>query len=89
MEIGGIRFEFLEPSSPASPIFKFLEKRGPGIHHLALEVKDILKSMSDLKAQGVSFLSERPKVGAHGTQVAFIHPKATTSGILIELVQGN
>lgn len=82
----GSRIELLEPTDETSPIAKFLEKRGPGIHHICLRVENIRAVLQTLKAQGVQLINEEPKPGAHGCQVAFIHPKST-GGILIELSQ--
>lgn len=78
--------ELLEPAGDDSPVAKFLEKRGPGIHHICLRVQDIRTVLKALKAQGVQLINEEPKVGAHNCLVAFIHPKST-GGVLIELSQ--
>ena len=86
LAIGDTHVELLEPLSPESPVGKFLAKRGPGIHHLAVEVKDIHASLADLKERGARLIDETPRVGARGCLVAFVHP-ATTNGILLELVQ--
>ena len=86
LAIGDTHVELLEPLSPESPVGKFLAKRGPGIHHLAVEVKDIRASLADLKKRGAKLIDETPRVGARGCLVAFVHP-ATTNGILLELVQ--
>lgn len=76
--------ELLEPTSPDSTVRKFLDKRGPGIHHICLRVKGIDGILQDLKAKGVRLIDEQAKMGAHGCRVAFIHP-ASTGGVLIEL----
>jgi len=76
--------ELLEPTSPDSTVRKFLDKRGPGIHHICLRVKGIDGILQDLKAKGVRLIDEQAKIGAHGCRVAFIHP-ASTGGVLIEL----
>ncbi len=86
LPIGDTHVELLEPLSPESPVGKFLSKRGPGIHHLAVEVEDIKASLADLKKRGARLIDETPRVGARGCLVAFVHP-ATTNGILLELVQ--
>lgn len=78
--------ELLESMSEDGPIKKFLEKRGPGIHHICLRVKDIEAVLAHLKSQGVRLINETPKKGAHNCMVAFIHP-ASTGGVLIELSQ--
>lgn len=86
LAIGDTHVELLEPLSPESPVGKFLSKRGPGIHHIAVEVKDIHASLEEFKKRGARLIDEIPRVGARGCLVAFIHP-ATTNGILLELVQ--
>ncbi len=86
LPLGESRIELLEPTSDDSPISKFLEKRGGGIHHIAIEVEDINAALARLKAQGVRLIDESPKVGAEGCLVAFVHP-ASTNGVLLELVE--
>ncbi|MBX3296646.1 MAG: methylmalonyl-CoA epimerase [Acidobacteria bacterium] len=86
LPIGESRVELLEPTSDDSPISKFLEKRGGGIHHIAVEVEDIRASLERLKAQGMQLIDEEPRIGAEGCLVAFVHPKAS-DGVLLELVQ--
>ena len=86
LAIGDTHVELLEPLSPESPVAKFISKRGPGIHHIAVEVKDIRASLAEFKQRGARLIDETPRVGARGCLVAFIHP-ATTNGILLELVQ--
>jgi methylmalonyl-CoA/ethylmalonyl-CoA epimerase len=76
--------ELLEATSSDSVIHKFIEKRGAGIHHICLRVKNIEKVMADLKSAGVRVIDDKPRPGAHGCQVAFVHP-ASTGGVLIEL----
>ena len=76
--------ELLEPTSTDSAVRKFLEKRGPGIHHICLRVKNIDAILQDLKAKGVRLINEQAKLGAHNCRVAFVHP-ASTGGVLIEL----
>lgn len=83
---GDSKIELLEATDPNSPIAKFLEKRGEGIHHLAFEVEDILAEMQRLENQGFTPLSREPKRGADNKLVLFFHPK-TTGGVLIELCQ--
>lgn len=78
--------EILEPTSGESPISKFLSERKGGIHHLALEVDDVVEAVTYLRAHGVTFLSETPTAGSHSTQVIFVHPR-DAGGLLIELVQ--
>lgn len=86
LDVSGVHIELLEPSSSDSPISKFLEKRGEGIHHLSFEVDDIEKELSRLKEEGIRLIDEKPKIGAGGKLIAFIHPKST-NGVLIELSQ--
>lgn len=85
-KVGESSIELLLPTAADSPVAKFLENKGEGFHHLALEVEDIDSAVTELKAAGVRLIDETPREGAHGTRVAFIHPKATF-GLLVELVQ--
>jgi methylmalonyl-CoA/ethylmalonyl-CoA epimerase len=85
-KVGESSLELLLPTAGDSPVAKFLETRGEGFHHLALEVEDINAALAELKAAGVRLIDETPREGAHGTLVAFLHPKATY-GLLVELVQ--
>ena len=80
------RIELLEATSPDSAVAKFLQSRGPGIHHICLRVNDIHAVLKALKAQGVKLVHEQPVAGAHGCLIAFVHPKST-GGILLELSQ--
>ena len=82
--VGESSLELLEPTDPASPIAKFLEKRGPGLHHVCLDVEDVDAALARLKAAGVRLVNETPFDGAGGCRVAFVHP-ASTGGILLEL----
>ena len=86
LPVGESRFELLEPTSPDSPISKFLEKRGGGIHHIAVSVEDIRAALADLKAKGAKLIDHEPRTGAGGCLVAFVHP-SSTGGVLLELVQ--
>lgn len=79
---GGI--ELLEPTSPDSTIAKFIEKRGEGIHHLSFEVDDIDAELARLKREGFQLIDEKPRIGADGYRIAFLHPKST-NGVLIEI----
>lgn len=85
-QIGESKIELLEPTSTESPIAKFLEKNGPGIHHLAYEVEDIEAAISKLELEGVRMVDRAPRSGAHGAQIAFVHPKSS-GGVLTELCQ--
>jgi methylmalonyl-CoA/ethylmalonyl-CoA epimerase len=83
---GETRIELLEPTSPDSPIAKFLEKRGPGVHHLAFHVGDCKVQIDALSAAGAAMLDSAPRKGAHDCKVAFLHPKQL-GGVLAELVE--
>jgi methylmalonyl-CoA/ethylmalonyl-CoA epimerase len=84
--VGESNLELLLPTADDSPVAKFLENKGEGFHHLALEVEDLAGALEELKAAGVRLIDEKPREGAHGALVAFIHPKATY-GLLLELCQ--
>lgn len=86
LQIGESKIELLEPTSPDSPVAKFLEKNGPGVHHVAYEVADIEVAIARLTEQGVRMIDAVPRNGAHGTRIAFIHPKSS-NGVLTELCQ--
>ena len=85
-ESGSNKIELLEATKPDSPIAKFIEKKGEGIHHIAFAVDDIVSEIARLKGEGFTVLNETPKKGADNKLVAFLHPK-TTNGVLIELCQ--
>lgn len=80
------RIELLCPTRPDSPVGRFLDKRGEGLHHVAVRVTDIEAALESLKAAGTPLVDEKPRTGAHGTRVAFLHPKGM-NGVLLELVQ--
>jgi len=84
LSVGDSNLELLEPTSPDSPIARFIEKRGEGIHHICLRVDDIEAHLERLKAAGYRLVNEHPVPGAHGCRVAFLHPSAG-NGVLIEL----
>src|SRR6185436_19155862 len=84
LSVGDANLELLEPTSPDSPIAKFIEKRGEGIHHICLRVDDLEAHLERLKAAGYRLINEAPVPGAHGCRVAFLHPSAG-NGVLIEL----
>ncbi|QKE72238.1 methylmalonyl-CoA epimerase [Arthrobacter citreus] len=86
IEIGEVKIELLEATSNESPIAKFIEKKGEGIHHIALETEDCEKQLEIIKEQGIKLINEIPKEGAHGSLVAFLHPNSTNK-VLIELCQ--
>lgn len=85
---GSGRIELVSPTSPESPIAKAIARRGEGLHHVCFEVPDIVESMNALRAQGAPLLDERPRPGAGGARVAFVHPKGSR-GVLVELREGN
>lgn len=86
LQSGPNKIELLEATSGGSPVHKFIEKRGEGIHHIAFDVKDIEAEMIRLKEEGFILLNDKPKPGADNKLVCFIHPKST-NGVLIELCQ--
>ncbi len=83
-KVGQTKIELLEPTGPESPIAKFIEKRGEGIHHLAFAVPDLPASLAELQNAGTQLIDARPRAGAEGLQIAFLHPKSTNS-VLVEL----
>ncbi|MFA1641813.1 methylmalonyl-CoA epimerase [Chryseomicrobium imtechense] len=86
LDAGNLKLELLEPLSESSAIHGFLEKKGPGMHHIAFGVESIQARLNDLKDNGVRLIQEQPKVGAGGALVAFIHPKSS-HGVLYELCE--
>ena len=84
--IGESNLEYLESTSPESAVGKFIEKNGPGIHHVAFEVDDVDAAVKELLDKGVRMIDQAPRLGAHGNRIAFIHPKET-GGVLIEICQ--
>ena len=84
--VGESRIELLEPTADDSPVAKFLEKNGPGVHHVAYEVADLEQRLNALKAEGIRLIDESPRTGAHNTRIAFMHPKAS-GGVLTELCE--
>ena len=85
-KVGSNKIELLEATKPDSPIAKFIEKKGEGIHHIAFDVDDIYAEIERLKSEGFTILNETPKKGADNKLVAFLHPKSS-NGVLIELCQ--
>jgi len=85
-QLGDSKIELLEATDENSPIAKFIEKKGEGIHHIAFEVPDIHAEMKRLQSEGFTLLSEQPKKGADNKLICFLHPKGT-NGVLIELCQ--
>jgi methylmalonyl-CoA/ethylmalonyl-CoA epimerase len=84
--IGDVRLELLEPSDPASTVAAFLDKRGEGLHHVALTVEGIEDRIAELKQSGVRMIDDAPRPGAHHTRIAFVHPKSSF-GVLTELCE--
>ncbi len=85
-EVGESNIELLEPLSAETPVGKFLDKRGPGLHHIAFEVEGLDEYVLKLKDAGIILLSDEPQLGAHNMRIIFIHPKST-GGVLIELCE--
>jgi methylmalonyl-CoA/ethylmalonyl-CoA epimerase len=84
--LGGVRLELLEPTDAESPIAKFLDKRGEGLHHVAYTVADIETRLAELQAGGVRLIDQTPRSGAHHTRIAFLHP-ASSGGVLTEMCE--
>ncbi|HYP20225.1 MAG TPA: methylmalonyl-CoA epimerase [Chloroflexia bacterium] len=88
LTLGESRLELLEPVGEEGPVQKFLANRGPGVHHVCLEVEDLPGMLERLKARGVELIDQEPRRGAHDTLVAFVHPKSA-NGVLVELVESS
>ena len=86
LPVGGSQVELVKPVTGDSGLARYLEKRGPGMHHVCLEVDDIAGMLASLKQKGVQLINEEPRVGADGKLYAFIHPKSA-NGVLVELYQ--
>ncbi len=86
LDVGDGHVELLRPLSPETPVGRFLDKRGPGLHHVAYAVTDIDAALRDLSGRGVELIDSQARVGIRGSRVAFVHPKATDS-VLTELVE--
>jgi len=86
LKAGEAEVELLEPARDDTPVAKFLAKRGPGLHHIAVAVPDIDEAMADARARGLELIDAEPRIGLHGTRIAFIHPKSV-GGVLTELVE--
>jgi methylmalonyl-CoA/ethylmalonyl-CoA epimerase len=84
--VGEVKIELLEPTSEDSPIAKYLEKKGEGIHHIAYESDGIVEELSAVEGKGVQLIDAKPRSGAHGMQIAFLHPKSTGK-VLTEICQ--
>ncbi len=86
LQIGESKIELLEPTADDSPVAKFLEKNGPGVHHVAYETADVEGAIAYLQGQGARMIDAVPRLGAHDTRIAFVHPKSS-NGVLTELCQ--
>ena len=86
LHVGESMIELLEPTSAESPVAKFIEKNGAGVHHIAYEVDNIESAIAKMLSGGARMIDETPRCGAHGTRIAFIHPKSS-GGVLTELCQ--
>jgi methylmalonyl-CoA/ethylmalonyl-CoA epimerase len=85
-KVGDSYIQLLEPLGPDTPVGKFIEKRGEGVHHVAYGVSDLRRVLGSLKAEGLQLIDEEPRPGSRGTMVAFVHPKSV-GGVLVELVE--
>ncbi len=86
-KVGQTKIELLESTAPEGPIGKFIEKKGEGVHHIAFAVKKIQNQLNDVKEKGIQLIDEKPRKGAEGLNIAFLHPKST-HGVLTELCEG-
>jgi methylmalonyl-CoA epimerase len=86
LETRGAALEILEPLGDQSPVARFLAARGPGLHHVAFRVADLRQTLDQLRARGVRLIDDVPRPGAHGAQIAFVHP-SSAGGVLVELVE--
>ncbi|HPD98463.1 MAG TPA: methylmalonyl-CoA epimerase [Synergistales bacterium] len=84
LPLGDTEVELLEATDPDSPVAKFIEKKGEGIHHLAIRVENLEEALEKMKAMGLKMIDEKPRYGAGGAKIAFVHPK-TAGGVLLEL----
>jgi methylmalonyl-CoA/ethylmalonyl-CoA epimerase len=86
LECGESHIELLEPTSDESPIAKFMAKKGAGIHHIAIRVENLEEELKKMKEMGIRLIDEKPRIGAGGHKIAFVHPKST-NGVLLELCE--
>ncbi|HBA71638.1 MAG: methylmalonyl-CoA epimerase [Geobacteraceae bacterium GWC2_55_20] len=86
LQVGESKIELLEPTAEDSPVARFIEKNGVGIHHVAFEVEDVEAAIAKLSEEGVRMIDQKPRCGAHDTRIAFLHPKSS-GGVLTELCQ--
>lgn len=87
-KLGDSYIQLLGPLGPETTVGKFVATRGPGLHHIAYEVDDIVQSLKELKEQGIRLIDESPRPGSRGTKIAFVHPKSN-GGVLVELVEAS
>lgn len=88
LPIKDTEIELLEPTSDESPVAKFIEKKGEGIHHIAIRVENLEEALAEMKSKGYRLIDEKPRLGAGGARIAFLHPKST-GGVLLELCERN
>jgi methylmalonyl-CoA/ethylmalonyl-CoA epimerase len=86
LAVGGSFIQLLEPTRPDSPVARFLERNGPGVHHVGYGVADVAATLEDLRGEGIRLVDEHPRRGSRGCTVAFLHPKSAM-GVLVELVE--
>ncbi len=86
LSAGETRIELLEPTDREGPVARFIEKRGEGVHHIAFTVADIEASLQEMKDKGIAVVDEKPRIGAEGFRIAFLHPKSTKN-VLVELCE--
>ena len=86
LDVGGVHLQLVQSAREGSPIERFIEKRGPGLHHLGIAVRDLDAALDHLRGEGVELIDESPRIGGGGHRIAFVHPRST-GGILIELIE--
>ena len=86
LRAGEAEVELLQPVADDTPVARFLARRGPGLHHIAVAVPDIDRAMAEARAEGLELIDQEPRIGLHGTRIAFVHPKSV-GGVLTELVE--
>jgi methylmalonyl-CoA/ethylmalonyl-CoA epimerase len=86
LEVGGVHLQLVQATRPDSPVGRFIERRGPGLHHLGLAVRSLGEALDHLRSEGIALIDEEPRPGGGGHLVAFVHPRST-GGILVELIE--
>lgn len=86
LDVGGVALQLVQSAREGSPIERFIERRGPGLHHLGIAVHDLEAALEHLEREGVELIDQEPRIGGGGHRVAFVHPRST-GGILIELIE--